>query len=99
MNKKPNGFVCHHTCFLSDKQGLQMKSQTNAGKRSRVRAVFFFFWYRKAFKSVSAFKNSSRTQASCESITRDGRGLHLQNAVRSCVMAATRPHRIFPALS
>lgn len=43
MNKKPNGFVCHHTCFLSDKRGLQMKSQTNAGKRCRVRAVFFFF--------------------------------------------------------
>lgn len=43
MNKKPNGFVCHHTSFLSDKWGLQMKSQTNAGKRSRVRAVFFFF--------------------------------------------------------
>lgn len=42
MNKKPNGFVCHHTCFLSDKRGLQMKSQTNAGKRCRVRAVFFF---------------------------------------------------------
>lgn len=59
----------------------------------------FFFWYRMAFKSVSAFKNSSRTHALCESITRDGRGLHLQNAVRSCVMAVTHPHRIFPALS